>query len=93
MEAAVEWVRQLPQSSPAGARAKRTPAGVGWAFPVRPGLELRSLEPRSPLPPQGQNTTLRPFDRLKPAPPAAALRYQNWKFQVWPAEMGAGAVG
>jgi hypothetical protein len=45
------------------------------------------------VPPQGQNTTLKPFDRLKPAPPAAALRYQNWKFQVWPAEMGAGAVG
>ncbi len=63
---------------PAPARSGRRPAMAWLGFVV---------------PPQGQKTTLKPFDRLKPAPPAAALRYQNWKFQVWPAEMGAGAVG
>src|SRR5213592_3542030 len=33
---------------------------------------------------QGQNVTFNPSLKLKPAPPAAGLRYQNWKLFVAP---------
>jgi len=40
----------------------------------------------------GQKVTRMPSERLKPAPPAAVLRYQNWKKRTSPAWMPAYGV-
>ena len=55
----------------------------------------RRLDPAlaGPVVCHGQNGTLSASLRLKPAPPPAGLRYQNWKYFVWPALMPPGALG
>ncbi len=59
----------------------------GWIAPSGASRSPREAPARPET--HGQNVTRRPSDKLNPAPPAAVLRYQNWKNRTSPDWMPA----